>query len=109
MVCKIYMDIKGCFITPGINHLENSDTIIRILPDDIVDLIKAKADRECGWCAHSRRNPTVIQCRKGCPFTFTHKGVEYIKCRYAEFKIPLDNADNRHLIEQWLEMELACS
>lgn len=107
MVCKIYMDITGCFITPGINHLKNPNNIVSMLPDEIVDLMKARTERECGWCAYSRRNPDFIQCRPGCPFKFTYKGEEYIKCRYAEFKISLEHAENRELIRKWLEMELA--
>jgi hypothetical protein len=107
MVCKIYMDITGCFITPGMNHLKNPNNIINMLPGDIVDLMIAKAERECGWCAYSRRNPDSIECRPGCPLKFTYKGEEYIKCRYAEFQIPLDKAENRELIRKWLEMELA--
>ncbi|MCL2409864.1 MAG: hypothetical protein FWC96_09715, partial [Oscillospiraceae bacterium] len=88
MVCKIYMDIDGCSVTPGMNHFENPDNIISILPEDIIDLMKVEADRECGWCAYSRRDPGSIQCRPGCPVKFTHNGEEYLKCRYVEFKIP---------------------
>ena len=106
MVCKIYMGIMGCYITPGINHLENPDNILYLLPDSIMDLMKAKAERECGWCAYSRRNPDVIQCKQGCPFKFTHEGIEYLKCRYAEFKIPLDNVSHRKYVKKWLEMEI---
>jgi hypothetical protein len=106
LVCKIYFDIRGCFITPGINHMKNPINIISMLPDDIIELIKN--ERKCGHCTYSRRNPNLIQCREGCPFKFTHKGVEYIRCRYGEFKISLSNEKNRKLIWKWLEMELAC-
>ena len=89
------------------NHFENpNNNITSILPDEIMDIIIAKQDRECGWCAHSRRNSNLIQCHQGCPFKFIYKGKEYNKCRYAEFQIPLDTADNRGLIRKWLEMEL---
>ncbi|MCL2409975.1 MAG: hypothetical protein FWC96_10275, partial [Oscillospiraceae bacterium] len=60
-----------------------------------------------GWCAYSRRDPGSIQCRPGCPVKFTHNGEEYLKCRYVEFKIPLDIADNRELTKKWIELELA--
>ena len=106
MVCKIYMDITGCFITPGVNHFANPNNIAGMLPDSIANLVKAKAERECGWCAHSRR---LEQCKPGCPFKFTRQGVEYEKCRYAEFRIPLDDAENRKWVRKWIEMELECA
>lgn len=106
MVCKLYILREGCFITPGLNHLGSQNNIFDILPDEIINIIIAKQERECGWCAHSRRDPNLIQCHPGCPLKIIHKGKEYIKCRYAEFKIPLDTASNRELIKKWLEMEL---
>ena len=103
MVLKIWMDITGCFVCPGIGHLNNPNNIISMLPDDIADLLTAKAERECGWCAYSRKNS---QCKPGCPIKFTHKGKAYIKCRYSEFRIDLSEANNRELVSKWIEMEL---
>ena len=44
MVCRIHMDIRGCFVTPGVNHLAKLDSMP--LPDEIVNLMKA--ERKCG-------------------------------------------------------------
>ena len=107
MVCQLYMNISGSYIMPGVRYLENEHDISNILPDDMVNLIIAKAKRECGWCKRSRRNPPHIQCIPGCPYSFIYKGEEYIKCRYAEFEIPLDSAQNRDIVWKWIEAELA--
>ena len=107
MVCKIYMDIWGSYIYPGINHLEKPDSIINDLPNEMIAILVAKSERECGWCKHSRENPDLIQCRPGCPFKFTYNGIEYVKCRYVEFKLPIEDASTRQLTQKWIEKELA--
>ncbi|MDR0302652.1 MAG: hypothetical protein LBI04_10120 [Treponema sp.] len=118
-ICRIYMGFTGCYITPGVNHLKNQDSIISMLPSDMVDIMKSgkggtkfsieQCQRRCGNVAFKR-------------FTFTHNGEEFEGCQYAAFmncqfagekcrftglKFALDTPINRKLMKKWIEMELA--
>ena len=103
MVLRVWMDITGCYACPGVNHLDRPDSIVSMLPGEIVEMLKTQ--RECGWCSQ----PDPAKCSRGGPFGFTHDGGEYVRCRTAEFRIDLSDAGNRDLVRQWVEMELAAS
>jgi len=118
MVCIIYMGITGCFITTGVNHLSNPNSIISMLPNDMVDIIKSGSEsgkfniEQC-----NRRSGSMSFAR----FTFTHEGKEYegcrhaglrcqfsgVKCRFTGFRFDLSDPNVRELMTKWIEMELA--
>jgi len=98
-ICRIYISEYGCFITPGVNHLDlaNPNSItVDMLPESIIDIMKSS--KECTKCKRSHDDG---------PFTFIHNGEIYFKCRFAEFKIDLNDEENRELVRKWFEMELA--
>ena len=106
MALRLWLDITGCYACPAMGHFNSPGSIVDELPDSVFELVTAKAERECGWCAHSRREPGLIQCRPGCPIEFTRGGVSYRKCRYAEFRIDMSDAANREIVSRWIEREL---
>jgi hypothetical protein len=117
MVCIIEADYTGCFVIPGVNHLANPDSIINMLPDDMVDTIKSGEERtkfNIEQC--NRRSGNMGFAR----FAFTHNGNEFegcrhaglrcqfsgVKCRFTGFKFDLSNPNVRELMMKWIEMEL---
>ena len=100
-ICKIHIGNKGCFVSPGINHLHNPGSILNSLPDDVMDLIRNA--KKCKTCSKNNYE----RCPHSGTVNFTHDGEEIVRCWTAEYKIPLNNVANRKLIEKWLEMELA--
>ena len=117
MVCIIEMGITGCFITPGVNHLANPDSITRILPDDMADMLKSGEER-------AKFNPEQCNRRTGnmsfARFAFTHNGEEYegcrhaglrcqfsgVKCCFTGYNFDLSDPNVRELAATWIEMEL---
>ena len=118
MVCIIEMGIAGAFVIPGVNHLENSDSICNVLPDNLAALIKSGED-------NAKFNPEHCHRRSGnmgfARFAFTHKGIEYegcrhaglrcqfsgVKCRFSGYKFDLYDTVVRDLMTKWIEMELS--
>jgi hypothetical protein len=120
MVCIIFMGITGCFITPGVNHLACTDSIIKLLPGKTADIIKSGMESEkfnAERCLRRSGNMPFAR------FSLIHAGMEYEGCRHAGlrcqfsgvkcrftgsgFRFDLSDPDVRKLMTKWLEKELA--
>ncbi|MDR0325712.1 MAG: hypothetical protein LBI19_06440 [Oscillospiraceae bacterium] len=114
LVCILNMEITGCFITPGVNHLANPNSIIRSLPDKLVNMVKSGEETERFSIGQCHRRMGFAR------FSFTHNGKEYegcrhaglrcqfsgVKCRFTGFSFDLAEPDVRELMRRWIEMEL---
>ena len=102
MVCKIKIDKLGCSLRPNTTHILNSTDLIAKLPGYMLDTMRG--GRGCGKCAEN--NPSFVQCKHGGPFEFTYNGERFERCRYFGFNFSLDNATERGLLREWIEMEV---
>ena len=118
MVCIIEMGVTGCYLIPGVNHLEKPNQIINMLPDYMVDMIKSGKER-------TKFNPEQCYRRSGnmkfARFAFTVKGEEFegcrhaglrcqysgVKCRFTGYRYDLSDPDIRKWMWKWIEMELS--
>ena len=103
LVCKIKLGKSDCAFKPNGNHLPGSGSIISQLPQHMLEYMKS--GRECGVCA--KNNPDFVQCRHGGPYTFTHDGSTFQRCRFDGPSFALDNSAERDLFRKWIELELA--
>jgi integrase len=101
-VCKIYIGEEGCRVFPYGHHFIYSNSILVKLPESMMDNI-SDGSCECSGCATKR--PDLVTHS----FRHTHKGKLYNRCKHAGYEFSLDKAQERELLKEWLEMELACS
>ncbi len=117
MVCNIFIDITGCFIIPGVNHLEHRNSIIDNLPDDMLKILKDSAMRQGEFnleqCYRKTGNMGFAS------YTFTHNNEEFegcrhaglrcqfsgVKCRFTGYKFDLSDTKVRELMKKWIKME----
>lgn len=118
MVCAISLNITGCFIIPGVNHLANPNSIINMLPDDMANMLKSGGERAKFYPEQCYRQSGNMGFAR---FTFTHNGEEFegcrhaglrcqfsgVKCQFAGYRYDLADPSVRELMKRWLELELA--
>jgi hypothetical protein len=117
MVCIIETDATGCFISPGVNHISNPNSIINMLPDNMVEMVKSGEETEkfdIEQCHRKSGNMSFAR------FSFTQNGKEYEgcrhaghrcqyagkKCRFTGFRFDLAEPTVRELMMKWVEMEV---
>jgi hypothetical protein len=98
-VCRIFMGADGCKAAPYGHHFAYGEGILAELPENMLD--EMSNAHQCGGC--STKRPDLVTHS----FRYTHKGKAYNVCRHDGFTFSLGNADERDLIEKWLELELA--
>ena len=101
-ICRIYMGAEGCKAFPYGHHFVYDNSILTELPESMLDAM-SYGENECTGCATKR--PDLITHS----FRYTHKSKSYNKCRRFGFGFSLDNADERELLNKWIEMELLCA
>ena len=101
IVCRITLGEGDCQIRPNTINAKSSNNMANI-PDSMLEIMRSA--RGCGGCA--KKNQNFVQCKHGGPYQFSHKGEDFESCRYVGFNFAVDNADNRIVLEQWIESEL---
>jgi len=101
-VCRIYIGDEGCRVFPHGHHFTYSNSILKKLPESMLDSM-SDGSSECNGC--STKRPDLVTHS----FRHTHKGKSYNKCQHSGYEFSLDKAEERELLKEWLEMELACS
>ena len=101
-ICKIYIGEEGYRVFPYGHHFTYSDSILTKLPESMLDNI-SDGSYECSGC--STKRPDLVTHS----FRHTHKGKSYNRCKHEGYEFPIDKAEERELLKEWLEMELACS
>ncbi len=115
LVCSIEMGITGCFVSPGVNHLADDDSVTRLLPAHMADqMINCEGEFPPDQCF--RRSGSMPFAR----FSFTYKGKKYegcrhagfrcqyagIKCPFTGFSFDLSDPEVREMTMRWIEKEL---
>jgi len=100
-ICRIYIGQEGCKVFPYGHHFARDNNILSLLPENMLDAMSDNG-RECTGCATKR--PDLITHS----FRFTHKGKVYNRCRHEGFGFAPNTPDERALLTQWLELEIAC-
>jgi hypothetical protein len=89
-------------VFPYGNHFNYSNSVLTKLPENMLAHM-SDGRHECSGCA-SKRPDLVTH-----SFRHTHNGKSYNRCKHAGYEFSLDNAEERELLREWLELELACS
>ena len=97
-VCILEMKITGDYIKPNCNYAKRLDFLQPKLTENMLRIMRSDG---CG-CGAS-------VCQYGGAFKTTYNDEEFISCRFVGFPFPMDNADERGVITEWVKKELALS
>jgi hypothetical protein len=100
-VCRIYIGEEGCRMFPYGHHFTYSNSILAKLPESMLAHM-SDGRHECSGCAAKR--PDLVTHS----FRHTHEGKSYNRCKHQGYEFSLDKAEERELLKEWLELELAC-
>jgi hypothetical protein len=117
MVCTIDVNIGGCVVIPGVNHLSLQREITDILPNYMADIMTQSARTgkfDIADCRRKSGNMAFV------PFTFKRDGREYEGCRHAGilcqyagiecpfngFSFDLSKTETRETLLQWSKREV---
>jgi len=117
MVCIIDIRITGCSIIPGVNHLECPESVVDLLSDGMVSMLKNGASISKFDVENCKRRFGNMAFAR---FTFAYKGEEFEGCRHAVlgcqfsgdrcrfngYRFDLTDSIVRELTKKWIEMEL---
>ena len=106
IICKIDLRVKNSSIIPSANHFGNSSNILNEFTENMLNIMRSR-HRGCRFCSECN-NPHFVQCiHGGEPYRFSHKGEHFELCRFTGFEFSLMNANERKVLEKWIELELA--
>ncbi len=101
-ICKISIGIEGCKAFPYGRHFASENNILSYLPENMLGPLTDGKNR-CTGCASKR--PDLVDHN----IRYTLNGTSYARCHGKGFGYSLDKADEREVIEKWVEMELEWS
>jgi len=105
-VCKIDLKAKNSSVILNVSNFVNLNNILNEFTENMLNIMRSK-NRWCRFCSE-RNNPVFVKCvHGGEPYKFSYNGEDFELCRFTGFEFPLNNTEERNILRQWIELELA--